>query len=163
MHIDMAPYFFLIAVLLLLVLDVARFTVSIQSLAERPSCNSTFTSLRELQAAINRTETVDAADYVFCVNLQPYSVEYIGYSLSMIDSIGLIITGSSQGVGNDGAAPVVKCETNLNSRDLSLNEYPLAVTNSSLVVIEGVQFEGCMRPLQFNQVQRVELLQSKFR
>ena len=164
MHMKMAADFIPPHVLLLVV------AVRIYSLAERPSCNSTFTSFQDLQAAINRTETSHgaSADYVLCVNLQPGSVEYIGYSSTAVDSVSLIITGFSQGAASyisDGA-PVVKCREPKDdsvSGELSLNEYPLVVTNSSLVVIDGVQFEDCMRPLQFNQIQRVELRQSIFR
>jgi hypothetical protein len=149
-----------------LVLVVA---VRIYSLAERPSCNSTLTSFRDLQAATNQTEISRAsADYVLCVSLQPGSVEYIGYSSTPVDSVSLIITGSSQGAGSgiSDAPPVVKCREPIKDNtglELSLNEYPLVVTNSSLVIIEGVQFEECMRPLQFNQIQRVELWHNKFR
>ena len=158
----MAADFIPLHVLLLVV------AVRIYSLAERPSCNSTFTSFQDLQAAINQTETSHGADYVLCVNLQPGSVEYIGYSSTAFDSVSLIITGSSQGAGSyiSYAAPVVKCREPKDysvSGELSLNEYPLVVTNSSLVIIEGVQFEDCMRPLQFNQIRRVELRQSIFR
>lgn len=152
------------AVLVSLVVMACSVTVSVQSLAERPSCNSTLTSFRDLQAATNQTETSYTSNYVLCVNLQPGSTEYIGYSSTTIDSISLIITGFSQGAGSDGAPPVIKCDTTQYSAgELSLSEYPLVVTNSSLVIIEGVQFEECMRPLQFNQIQRVELRYSKFR
>ena len=143
-----------------LVLVIARFSVGVQSLAERPSCNSTLTSFQELQAATKQTETFYTSNYVLCVNLQPGRVENISYSSIAIDSISLIITGSSHGAGSDDAPPVVECDYN---GELSLSEHPLVVTNSSLVIIEGVQFEECMRPLQFNQVQRVELRHSKFR
>ena len=138
-HVKMAEDFILLYVL---VLVIARFTVSIQSPSERPSCNGTLTKFGELQAVMNQTETSYASDYVLCVNLQPGSVEYIGYSLTAIDSISLIITGFSQeaAAGNDDALPIVKCETKEYSGELSLIEYPLVVTNSSLVIIESVQF-----------------------
>ena len=154
----MAAEFILLRVL---VLVVARF-ISVQSLSERPSCSRTLTSFRDLQAATKQTETSYTSDYVLCVNLQPGHNDPIGYSSAAIDSFSLIITGSSQGAGSDDASPaaVVKCNSSV---EPSQSEYPLAVTNSSLVVIEGVQFEDCLRPLKFNQVQRVELRHSKFR
>ena len=157
-HVEMAKHFILLLVLMLV---IARFTVSIQSPAERPSCNRTVMSFQDLQTAMNQTETSYTLNYVLCVNLQPDSIECINSS-TVIDSISLIITGSSQGAAA-GSTPTVKCETKDYSGELSLNEYPLVVTNSSLVIIEGVQFEECMRPLQFNQIQRVELRRSIFR
>ena len=132
---------------------------------ERPLCNRTFTTLRELQAAsneIDRNVTLwqySDSDYVLCVNLQPESTEYIGYSSAVFDSIShVVITGTVD-------SSVVKCETPFNG-GLPMNDYvnfPLIITNSSLVVIDGVQFEDCMRPLQFNQVTRIELVSCNFR
>ena len=94
-----------------------------------------------------------------CVNLQPGN-EYIDYSPISVDFASVIITGSASG-------SVVRCrDVPSTSGELGLDNYtqsPLIFTNSSLVIIEGLQFEGCQRPLQFNQVVRVEFISSSFR
>ena len=137
------------------------------TLSERPPCNASFPTLKDLQAVINRNEThpqIADSENVLCVNLQPGSVEYIDYSLLDIESMSLVITAESAGNGSTRRAPVIMCEPrSANSSDLSPSDYPLTVTNSSLVVIEGVHFVGCMRPLQLNQVTRVEIVSSQFR
>ena len=97
-----------------------------------------------------------STDYVICVNLPAGNVtEDVDYSTASIDFINVIITGSS--------GSVIKCR---NEQQLSLNDYtqfPLVFTNSSLVIIEGVHFEECMRPLKFNWVTRIEIVSSTFR
>ena len=125
------------------------------ALAERPPCNQTLPSLSSLQETVNNLGR-QSTDYVICVNLPAGNVtENIDYSHMAINSISVIITGSS--------GSVVKCR---NEQQLPLNDYtqfPLIFINSSLVIIEGVHFEGCMRPLKFNWVTRIEIISSSFR
>lgn len=127
------------------------------TLSERPSCNQTLSSLQELREA-TRNEVTQSTDYVLCVDLTRTSatLEYLGYFTTEIEYVSVIITGNSS---------VVKCETPP-SEELPLSDYtkfPLVFTNSSLVIIESVRFEGCMRPIQFKWVTRVELISSSFR
>ena len=133
----------------------------------RPSCSSTLTTLRELRAAAIKfynqsvTSRQNDSEPVVCVNLQPHTVEYVGYSFLVIESVSLVITGQS--TGNDSkAVPVVMCEPQFNG-NLTEGDYPFSVTNSSLVAIEGVHFEGCLRPLQFNNITRIVILACEFR
>ena len=121
------------------------------ALAERPPCNQILPSLSSLQEASSDRQSTD---YVICVNLQA-GTEDIDYSPVSIDSISVIITGSS--------GSVIKCR---NEQQLPLSDYtqfPLIFTNSSLVIIQGVRFEGCMRPLKFKWVTRIEIILSTFR
>ena len=125
--------------------------------SERSPCNQTLASLQELQEASLNAVT-QSPDYVLCVDLQsnrPAAPQYISYVDKDIAYSSVIITGNGS---------VVKCEKP--SSELSLNDYsqfPLIFSNSSLVVIEGVSFEGCMRPIQFKWVRRVELTSTNFR
>ena len=148
---------------MLLVLHLLRFILwsselgssysSPLTLVERPPCNQTLSSLSSLLQTINDLDRLSY--YVICVNLQAGNVsEDIDYSPVSIDSISVIITGSS--------GSVIKCH---NEQQLPLSDYtqfPLTFTNSSLVVIQGVQFEGCMRPLKFKWVTRIEIISSTF-
>ena len=121
----------------------------------RPPCDQTLTNLRELQEASLNPAT-QSTDYVLCVNLSAAS-QQISYSAAEILYASVIISGNSS---------VVRCEAPLNTEQLPLSDYtqfPLTFTNSSLVIIEGVQFEGCMRPLKFKWVTRLELTSSSFR
>ena len=124
-------------------------------LAERPPCNQTLpslSSLREIANSLGRPST----DYVICVILQSGNVsEDIDYSPVGIDSISVIITGST--------GSIIKCRDHDQLPLSDYTQFPLIFTNSSLVIIEGVQFEGCMRPLRFKWVTRVEVISSSFR
>ena len=124
-------------------------------LANRPRCNQTLASLKHLQEASLDVIT-RSNDYVLCVDLLgPSTLEYIGYATTDIEYASVIISG------NDS---VVRCEPP--TTELPLNDYtqfPLTFSNSSLVAIEGVRFESCLRPLQFKWVTRVELTSSSFR
>ena len=150
-----------ILLLLLILWSIVPDATTISVSTQRPNCNqtvSTLSSLREITASVNDSETMRLTDYVICVNLRPgNTTEQIGYSSTVIDSVSVIITGTT--------GSVVKCETPPSGR-LPLSDYtqfPLMFTNSSLVIIEGVQFEGCMRPLKFKWVTRVEFVSSSFR
>lgn len=128
------------------------------ALVERPPCNRTLPSLSSLrETVINLNRQSTDSDYVICVNLQAQNIsESIDYSPMSIDSMSVIITGSSQG-------SVIKC---CNEQQLPLSNYtqfPIIFTNSSLVIIEEVEFEGCMRPLKFKWVTRIEIISSTFR
>ena len=126
-------------------------------LVERPPCNQTLSSLSSLrEAALDLSSHLTDSVYVICVNLEAGNTpEGVGYSPVSIDSISVIITG------NPGS--VIKC---CNDQQLPLSDYtqfPLIFTNSSLVIMEGIQFEGCMRPLKFKWVTRIEIISSTFR
>ena len=147
---------FLFGIILCNIVVGSSFSSSLE-LAERPPCNQTLpslSSLRETANNLNRQST--DSDYVICVNLQAGNVSKgIDYSPMSIDSISVIITGSS--------GSIIKCR---NEQQLPLNDYtqfPLIFTNSSLVIIQRVQFEGCMRPLKFKWVTRIEIISSTFR
>lgn len=171
----MAGYFSLAFVLTTVAISLCVGTETVPSILgeTRPPCNTTLTTFRELQlqeaVTLNRTlpwqKYADSdSTYVVCVNLQPGTVENVGYSSVAIESVSLIITGSrSASNSSQGALALVTCETQPASNDSDPIGYPLSVSNSSLVVIEGVEFEGCIRPLQLNQVTRVEFIACKFR
>ncbi len=126
--------------------------------ARRPPCNQTLTTLQQLQE-VSLNPATQSTDYVLCVNLmQSVTSQQISYSAAEILYASVIISGNN--------SSIVRCMTPLSTEQLPLNNYtqfPLIFTNSSLVVIEGVQFEGCMRPLRFNWITRVELTSSSFR
>ena len=121
---------------------------------DRPQCNQTLTNVEGIHKASQGVNT-RSADYVLCVNLRPTALYYISYVTTDVEYTSVIISGNGS---------VVKCEAP--STELPLDDYTrftLAFSNSSLVVIEGVHFQGCLRPLQFKWVTRVELISSSFR
>lgn len=126
----------------------------ILKMADRPPCNQTLTNFEDLREA-TLVDITRSIDYVLCVDLGPTALHNISYVTTDVEYASVIISGNSS---------VVKCEAP--SINLPLNDYtrfPLVFSNSSLVVIEGVRFEGCLRPLQFKWVTRVELVSSSFR
>ena len=123
--------------------------------AKRPPCNQTVTTLQQLQE-VSLNTTTQSMDYVLCVDMQSASPQKISYSTTEILYASVIITGNSS---------IMRCQSPPSTGQLPLSDYtqfPLIFTNSSLVVIQGVQFDGCMRPLKFNWVVRVELTASSF-
>ena len=131
--------------------EFGNFFSSPLALAGRPPCNQTLPSLSSLRETANSLGR-QSTDYVICVNLNVS--ENVDYSPMVFDSISVIITGSS--------GSIIKCR---NEQQLPLSDYtkfPLIFTNSSLVVIEGVHFEGCMRPLKLKWITRVEIISSNF-
>ena len=84
--------------------------------------------------------------YVLCVTLPQGKVEVLNYSLQEIKYASVIISGNGS---------VVKCVA-------PPEQQTLFFTNSSLVVLEGVHFMGCTRPLRFKWVTRIEIVQSTF-
>ena len=153
----MALYLYFILVLSTCYWTCIYSTSGLLESARRPPCNQTLTTLQQLQK-ITLNPATQSTDYVLCVNLmQSAPLQQISYSAAEILYASVIISGNSS---------VVRCEAPLSTEQLPLSDYtrfPLVFTNSSLVVIEGVQFEGCMRPLKFNWVTRVELTSSSFR
>ena len=119
--------------------------------SERPLCNQTVVSLRALRETAPDGNT-ESAEYVLCVTLPQGEVEVMNYSIQEIRYTSVIISG------NDS---VVKCEAPPGEAEPQI-QYPLFFTNSSLVVLEGVHFEGCTRPLRFKWVTRIEIVQSNF-
>ena len=117
-------------------------------LVERPSCNQTVASLGALRK-IARDGDTGSVEYTLCVTLPQGEVEAMNYSIEEIRYTSVIISG------NDS---MVKCEASPRGEP----QYPLFFTNSSLVVIEGVHFEGCTRPIRFKWVTRIEMVQSNF-
>ena len=122
----------------------------------RPPCSEVLASIQELRETIALNETTEN-DLVLCVDLPPDRIEVIeDYSTDEIKYASVIISGSGS---------VIKCAASQDG-DLPLSDYtkfPLTFSNSSLVVIEGVHFEGCLRPLQFKWVTRIEFHMSSFR
>ena len=118
-------------------------------LAERPPCNQTVASLRALREIAREGGKASSMEYTLCVTLPQGEVEAMNYSIEEIRYTSVIISG------NDS---VVNCDTSPSGEP----QYPLFFTNSSLVVIEGVHFEGCTRPLRFKWVTRIEIFQSEF-
>ena len=155
-HVKMALYLFFILVLSTCWTCIYSNSGLLEP-ARRPPCNQSLTSLQQLQE-VSLNPATQSTDYVLCVNLmQSATSQQISYSAAEILYASVIISGNSS---------VVRCEAPLNTEQLPLNDYtqfPLIFANSSLVIIEGVQFEGCMRPLRFNWVTRVELTSSNFR
>ena len=125
--------------------------------SDRPPCNDTLSSLRDLQDA-SLNPGAQSTDYVICVDLtssNSAATDLLRYVSTEIKYASVIISGNKS---------LVNCE--VLSRDLPLDDYsqfPLIFSNSSLVVIEDVHFEGCMRPLKFNWVTRVEIISSTLR
>lgn len=118
-------------------------------------CDEVLANLRELREATFSTTSAECGR-VLCVNLTQ-GTEYIAeYSANEINNVSVIISG------NDS---VVQCMPP-DDGELPLSDYtrfPLIFSNSSFVVIEGVHFKGCVRPIRFEYVTRLEFVMSSFR
>ena len=111
----------------------------------------TCSHLQQALAAVNTSELSDLADPV-CVSLTtgPHSLTFtdtqIEYSVHII--------------GSPDGETVVHC---LPREDYTTDEFPLHFGASTRVIIEGVDFTGCARPLLFNGTDNVTIEDSHFR
>ena len=122
-------------------------------LLERPLCNQTVVGLRALREIAGNGDT-ESVENVLCVTLPQGEIEAINYTIPEIKYTSVMISGNGS---------VVKCESPPGEADLEpQSQYPLFFTSSNLVVLEGVHFEGCTRPLRFKWVTRIEIIQSNF-
>lgn len=90
-----------------------------------------------------------------CVQMPP-GTSYLHYSSSPI-TFNFVMTGNGS---------VVRCDPAVSESTLPRNNYssfPLLFENSSLVRIENIQFEDCLRPLRFVGVMKIELVNTNFR
>ena len=118
---------------------------------EQVNCNDsilTISSLYDREFAANST---------VCVNLQPNSTETLGYTDTALN-FSVVVRGNSSNS--------VTCEENPTNTDVddlsSYTHFPLRFHNASFVIITGVHFNGCKRPLQFQWVQSIVISSSNF-
>ena len=117
------------------------------------TCSRNISTLQEIQAAQIDIET--PTDFTMCVKMSPGN-HYINYTRTAI-TYNVIPIGSKS---------TVWCDPFENSSTLPLRDYirfPFIFTNSSLVRITNIHFEGCMRPLQFKEVISFQLVNASFR
>ena len=139
--------------LVLLFWLILNFVLASTDQREEPPCGIILTSLRELRNLGGAVfETV-------CVNLPRGHREVIGVSREPIEGVDVIIAGTDSVVECRGGS--ASGEQTANGGDYS--EFPLIFSSSNLVVIRGVLFKGCVRPLRFKWVTRIELTLSDFR
>lgn len=136
---------------LMLFLASWKYSYGALDLLERPLCNQTVVGLRALREIV-RDGNMESVKAALCVSLPQREVEPLNYTIQEIKYTSVIISG------NDS---MVKCEAPPSESDPQ-TQYPLTFTNSSLVVIDGVHFEGCTQPLRFKWVTRIEIVQSNF-
>ena len=117
------------------------------------TCSRNISRLQEIQTAQIDIET--PTDFTMCVKMSPGD-HYINYTRTAI-TYNVILMGSNS---------TVRCDPSKDASTLPLGDYtrfPFIFTNSSLVRIENIHFERCMRPLQFNDVINIQLVNVSFR
>lgn len=95
---------------------------------------------------------LDNSSITVCVNLSPSEEsEMLGYSNSSCLPFSVVIRGNNS---------VVSCEDG----DLGTNytHFPLSFCGGRQVVIENLDFQRCMRPIQFTEVENVVISSSSF-
>ena len=121
--------------------------------AGRDGSGSTFT---DLGAALNSSE-FQSSNNTVCIDLTP-GEHVLEYSRRVIGRDVVISGGGPQEV-------IVVCH-NASEENLSesgYDQFPLRFGNESRVMVRGVRFEGCARPLLFYEAQNVTLEDCSFR
>lgn len=92
----------------------------------------------------------DTNSITVCVNLNPSESEVLGYNSSCLP-FSVVIRGNNS---------VVSCEDG----DLGTNytHFPLSFCGGRQVVIENLDFQQCMRPIQFTEVENMVISSSSF-
>lgn len=110
-------------------------------------------SITELRALVRGTF---AANSTVCVTLEPNSAETLDYTETPLP-FNVVITGNNSTVSCVNDPQVIDVE------DLtSYTHFPLLFHNASFVAITGLHFDGCKRPLQFQQIQSIKISSSSF-
>lgn len=103
--------------------------------------------------------TVQCHQTVVCVELWSNFTEYLNYFSNNIAFSVILRSNAPEKVR-------ISCVDVGDNFSLLLNEstrFLLSFTNSSLVVIENVFFERCMRPIKLKWVEKIEMVDTLFR
>lgn len=124
---------------LLLLLTLSQHTV--RGCRVSYNCDHNVTSLQDLYSGDFPPESL------VCANLEPHSTETVSYR-----DTPLIFSAVIR--GNNSTAVCDNSDVDLGT-GTSYSHSPLRFYNVSQVVIEGLSFEQCTRPLQFEEVKTV--------
>ena len=117
---------------------------------ERVSCSENVSTLGALLSGDF------AAGSVVCVNLELKSRETLDYTEDAL-TFSVAITGNNS---------TVTCREDSQVTDVDnltiYTHFPLRFHDSSFVSITGLHFDGCKRPLQFQQVELIQISSSSF-
>ena len=102
-------------------------------------CDHNVTSLRDLYSRNFRPESL------VCANLEPHSTEAVSYWDTSL-SFSAVIRGDNS---------TVVCNNSGVDLGTSFSRSPLRFYDVDRVVLQGVTFEQCRRPLQFDRVKTV--------
>ena len=110
----------------------------------------------DLGMALDSLEFQSGNDTV-CIDLTP-GEHVLGYSQRVIDRDVVISGGGPQEV------TIVYCSASEGNRfESGYDEFPLRFGNESRVMVRGIRFEKCARPLLFNETRNVTLEDCSFR
>ncbi len=113
---------------------------------------------------VSCTENVERVEALFsgnftasstvCVTLPSNYTETLDYRDTILP-FNVVIRGNTNST--------VNCVTDSDVENLTIyTHFPLRVHNAGFVEIEGVRFDGCKRPLQFQWVQQIAISSSHF-
>ena len=119
-------------------------------------CNKTVNSMKQMLDMASQSFQSIGPDYRLCVELSDKE-EKLEYSNMTVPFSVLIRPGARFD------RCTLTCETDF---DLPLSNYewfPLIINGSDFVVIENIDFVGCIRPVQLMWIKNVQLLSTTFR
>ena len=137
-------------------LFVVKVTTSQQEVEPISYCNETVNSMKKMLDMASQSFQSIGPNYGLCVELSDKE-ENLEYS-NMTVPFSVFIR---PGAGFDRCT--LTCERDF---DLPLSNYewfPLIIKGSDFVVIENIDFVGCIRPVQLMWIKNVQLLNTTFR
>lgn len=111
-----------------------------------PTCSTTVHSLQDIYQA--------TADSV-CVELQP-GIHYVNYTDTEINNVSVVL------IGNEATIRCDPAESEITLPLTNYTRFPLTFSNADYVRIENVHFQYCLRPVKFESVSNVTLVNTTF-
>ena len=139
---------------MLRVLAVIKVTTSQPEVELISYCNETVNSMEKMLDMASQTTQSIGPNYMLCVELS--GSEELEYS-NMTVPFSMVIRPEA-GLGRR----TLTCERE-NLPLSNYKEFPLIIEGSDFVVIENIDFVGCIRPVQLMWIGNVQIINTTFR
>ena len=141
-----------LALLIPLFLIAAHNVVAGQSTisTEDYTCTHNISSLQELQSMGN---TGEGLNFTVCVNI-PLGTHQINYTAAPMEYYRVVVRGNNA---------TIRCTPNIVLSHSNYTVFPFIFKGSRIVSLENVHFQDCMRPVRFEEVLNVQLVNATFR
>ena len=119
------------------------------------NCNETVDSMKKMLDIASQSTQSTGPNYMLCVELSEIEEKLVYSNISVPFSVFIRPKGELE-----------RCTLTCEEKDLPFSnyeEFPLIFKGSELVMIENINFIGCMRPVQMMWIKNIQLVNTTFR